>query len=83
MSITKRQVKSAAESALLSVADIRRDFPIFAQKVHGKDLAYLDSGATAQKPHQVIEATTHFYETQNANIHRGNYYLSLEATAAY
>lgn len=83
MSTMKRPVKTAIEPSLLNAADIRRDFPIFSQPVRGKQLVYLDSGATTQKPHQVIESTTHFYETQNANIHRGNYYLSLEATAAY
>jgi cysteine desulfurase/selenocysteine lyase len=83
MSTIKSHAKPAAEPNSLNAANIRRDFPIFSQPVHGKELVYLDSGATTQKPHQVIEATTHFYETQNANIHRGNYYLSLEATAAY
>src|SRR5262245_29561670 len=83
MSTVKRQFKATAESASLNVAEIRQNFPILQKKVHGKDLVYLDNGATTQKPHQVIEATTHFYETQNANIHRGNYDLSLQATAAY
>jgi len=64
-------------------ADVRKDFPIFDHPVRGRDLVYLDNGATTQKPRAVLEATARYYETQNANIHRGNYYLSIEATTAY
>ncbi|MFT3879772.1 MAG: cysteine desulfurase [Gemmatales bacterium] len=63
--------------------DARRDFPIFEQSIRGKELVYLDSGATTQKPRLVLEAMDRYYEQQNANIHRGNYLLSMEATAAY
>ncbi|HQR05411.1 MAG TPA: SufS family cysteine desulfurase, partial [Gemmatales bacterium] len=66
-----------------SMIDARRDFPIFEQSIRGKELVYLDSGATTQKPRAVLEAMDRYYEQQNANIHRGNYFLSLEATAAY
>jgi cysteine desulfurase/selenocysteine lyase len=62
---------------------VRADFPILSTKVHGKPLVYLDNGATTQKPRQVIDAVKHYYEKQNANIHRGVYYLSQLATDAY
>lgn len=64
-------------------ATIRRDFPILATRSHGKPLIYLDNGATTQKPRQVIDAIVRYYETQNANIHRGVYELSQTATALY
>ena len=62
---------------------IRKDFPILERQVHGKPLVYLDSTATSQKPRQVIEAITGFYEDHNANVHRGIYALAEEATEAY
>jgi cysteine desulfurase/selenocysteine lyase len=65
------------------VARVRRDFPILATKVHGKPLVYLDNGATSQKPQAVIDAVSHYYESGNANVHRGVYALSESATAAY
>ena len=61
----------------------REDFPILHTEVRGKPLTYLDSGATAQKPAAVIEAIDRYYRTENANIHRGLYYLSEQATEAY
>ncbi|HWX48784.1 MAG TPA: SufS family cysteine desulfurase [Roseomonas sp.] len=65
------------------VARIRQDFPILSQKQRGKDLVFLDSGASAQKPRQVIEAMTRMIETGYANVHRGAYLLSERATEAY
>jgi len=62
---------------------IRKDFPIFETLAHGKRLTYLDSAATSQKPRQVIDRIVHFYEAENANVHRGVYELSEIATAAY
>lgn len=62
---------------------LRADFPILSREVDGKPLAYLDNGATAQKPNCVIEATAKFYREENANIHRGVHYLSRNATEAY
>lgn len=62
---------------------IRSDFPILSREVDGKPLAYLDSGATAQKPDCVIDAVSKFYREDNANIHRGVHYLSRYATDAY
>jgi len=65
------------------VAAIRRDFPILATKVHGKPLVFLDSGASAQKPRQVIDAVREVYERGYANIHRGVYQLSQHATERF
>ena len=59
--------------------DIKKDFPIF----NNRNIAYLDSGATTQKPIQVINAINEFYEKYNANPHRGAYSLSIEATEVY
>lgn len=63
-----------------SLAQYRDDFPIFKQN---KDLCYLDSAATSQKPNVVIEAIDRYYRSQNANVHRGIYHLSEQATEAY
>ena len=65
------------------VYTVRADFPILNQKIHGKPLVYLDSGATSQKPRSVIDAITHYYEHDNANVHRGVHTLSERATDAY
>ncbi len=77
-------------STLVSVAPagfnverIREDFPVLKQTIHGKPLVYLDSAATAQKPHQVVEAIRRFHEVDCANIHRGVHELSQRSTAAY
>ncbi|HTJ80987.1 MAG TPA: cysteine desulfurase [Polyangiaceae bacterium] len=61
---------------------VRADFPIFEQTIHGKPLAFLDSAASSQKPRQMLEAMTTFYETSYANVHRGVYVLAERATAA-
>ncbi|HTQ71694.1 MAG TPA: cysteine desulfurase [Acidocella sp.] len=65
------------------VAAIREDFPILKQQVHGKKLVFLDSGASAQKPKQVIEAMRFVMEEQYANVHRGLHYMSEKASDAY
>ena len=62
----------------MDIKEIRKDFPIF-----NEDIVYLDSGATSQRPKQVIEKINEFYERANANPHRGSYKLSIEATEAY
>jgi cysteine desulfurase / selenocysteine lyase len=67
----------------LDARKMRADFPIFEQLTHGKPLAYLDSAASSQKPRQVLDAMTEFYETSYANIHRGVYDLGERATEAY
>lgn len=66
-----------------SVDRLRADFPILKRQLHGKPLAYLDSASTAQKPQVVLDAMQRFYTESNANIHRGVYQLSAEATAQY
>ncbi len=68
---------------MFNVEELRKDFPILANPVDGKKLYYLDSAATSQKPVQVIEAITHYYQNLNANVHRGIHTLSEQATAAY
>ncbi len=68
---------------LLDPYEIRKDFPIFARKVHGKTLIYFDNAATSQRPIQVIEAVDSFYRSQNANIGRSVHELALTATEAY
>ncbi|MBI1722644.1 MAG: cysteine desulfurase [Gemmatimonadetes bacterium] len=67
----------------MDVARVRADFPILQERVHGKPLVYVDNAATSQKPRQVIEALLRYYATENANVHRGVYYLSEHATALY
>ncbi len=64
-------------------AKVRADFPILHQKIHGKPLVYLDNAATSQKPRQVLEALQHYYEFDNANVHRGVHTLSSRATDGY
>jgi cysteine desulfurase / selenocysteine lyase len=66
----------------LDAKRIRADFPIFAERSHGKPLAYLDSAASSQKPRQVLDAMTRVYETSYANVHRGVYELAGRATDA-
>lgn len=68
---------------MFNVADIRKDFPILSREVNGKPLVYLDSGASAQKPQVVIDAVTHAYTHEYANVHRGLHYLSNLATDKY
>jgi cysteine desulfurase/selenocysteine lyase len=65
------------------VAKVRADFPILAQRVHGKPLVYLDSANTSQKPASVIAAIDDYYRQYNANIHRATHLLSERATKAY
>ena len=65
------------------VARIRQDFPILHQEVNGRPLIYLDNAATTQKPQVVIDALVHYYQHDNANIHRGIHTLAERATQAY
>jgi cysteine desulfurase/selenocysteine lyase len=73
-SITKRGI---------DVESIKKDFPILGTSMNGKRLVYLDSAATSQKPIQVIDAISNYYKTFNANIHRGIYKISEQATEEY
>lgn len=64
-------------------AKVRGEFPALTQKVHGKNLSYLDSAATTLKPKSVIERITHFYSYETSNVHRGAHYLGDVATQAF
>ena len=68
---------------LSNFPDIKKDFPIFSRQINGRDLVYLDSAATTQKPIEVIDSITSYYKNCNSNIHRGIYSISIEATELY
>lgn len=65
---------------MTNIEDIRRQFPILERKVYGKDLVYLDNTATSQTPERVVNAVRDMYETKKANVHRGVFSISQEAT---
>lgn len=71
------------QSLSLDAEKLRKDFPILSQTVHGKPLVYFDNAATTQKPQPVIDAILHYYQSQNANVHRGVHSLSEKATGLY
>jgi cysteine desulfurase/selenocysteine lyase len=85
-----RQASTAAATAApnaarptLDVARVRGDFPLLKQQRDGKPLAYLDNAATTQKPRAVVDSLQQYYEGYNANVHRGVYKLSQQATEAF
>ena len=67
----------------LDIHKIRADFPVLDQQVNGSSLIYFDNAATTQKPKSVIDALSHYYASDNANIHRGLHALAERATNAY
>ncbi len=67
----------------MNTKKIRKDFPILERKMNGENLVYLDNAATSQKPRQVIESISDYYENHNSNVHRGVHTLSDEATQLY
>ena len=71
------------DQKILNIEAIRKQFPILHQEVNGKPLIYFDNAATSQKPQSVIDALTHYYNTDNANIHRGIHTLAERATTAF
>ncbi len=75
--------ESATSPILFDVESIRSDFPALQQRIRDKDLVYLDSAATTQKPQVVIDALARYYAKENSNIHRGVHFLSQQATFAY
>ena len=81
--MTKQNKKMTTKTNILNIEAIRKDFPILSREVNGKPLVYLDNGASSQKPKQVIDVISHYYEYENSNIHRGIHTLSQEATNAY
>jgi cysteine desulfurase / selenocysteine lyase len=70
-------------ASTITSLDVKADFPIFARRFDGRELIYLDSGATSQKPAVVIDALAEHLRSHNANVHRGVYALAQEADAAY
>src|SRR5687768_13548948 len=74
---------SAGLTTPLDVAAVRADFPILGREVNGRPLVYLDSGATSQKPRQVLDALRGHYERHNANVSRSVHTLGTEATEAF
>jgi cysteine desulfurase / selenocysteine lyase len=85
MSVVARSFQSSAPSNTppYDLERVRADFPILARPVHGQRLVFLDSAASAQKPQAVIDAVSHCYEAEYANVHRGVYWLSERATLNY
>jgi cysteine desulfurase / selenocysteine lyase len=81
VSMTAKEGDASIPTPTRTAADIRKDFPILSRQVHGKPLVYLDSTASSQKPSAVIEAMSTYYKTTHANVHRGVYEISEEATA--
>ena len=75
--------KTEPETMPLDIEKIRKDFPILDQKINGKDLVYFDNAATTQKPTVVIETLSRYYNTINANIHRGLHSLHYGAPFQY
>ena len=81
--MTPSAATAAKARTSFDVQRVRRDFPILAERIHGKPLVYLDSANTSQKPQAVLEAMDHYYRHANANIHRATHLLSERATALY
>jgi cysteine desulfurase / selenocysteine lyase len=77
------KMSAAVQTPAFDLTQIRKDFPILAQQVHGKDLVFLDSAASAQKPRVVIDAMVHVMEAQYANVHRGLHWMSERTSDAY
>ena len=83
MNVQAQALAGDNSTAAFDVERVRADFPILRQTVYGRPLVYLDTGASAQKPRQVIDAMTEVMETYYANVHRGVYYFSQRSTEAY
>ncbi|MGD9902657.1 MAG: SufS family cysteine desulfurase [Vicinamibacterales bacterium] len=76
-------ISPATTAAPVDVERLRAQFPILGESAHGHPLVYLDNAATTQKPRVVLDAIARYYETANANVHRGVHMLSERATAAF
>jgi cysteine desulfurase / selenocysteine lyase len=81
--MTTEAAAPAKRKKTVNWAALREDFPILNQQVHGQPLIYFDNAATTQKPRAVVDALRHYYEHDNANVHRGIHELSNRATAAF
>ncbi|MFW6193212.1 MAG: aminotransferase class V-fold PLP-dependent enzyme [Gemmatimonadota bacterium] len=75
--------RPAGTVSALDPAEVRPDFPVLDQEIHGHPLVYLDNAASSQKPRRVIEALDRYYRTSHSNVHRGAHRLSVRATEAY
>jgi len=82
-SVSPRNQAPVVRKAGFDVEQVRRDFPILRQQVHGRPLVYLDNAATAQKPQAVLDVMARYYQCDNANIHRGIHFLSEHATGEH
>ena len=71
------------DTNLFPAEEIKKDFPIFKNKIYGKNLIFLDTAASAQKPQCVIDSINNCYSNDYSNIHRGIYYLSSKLTTDY
>ena len=76
-------VATVGTSDGFDVATVKKDFPLLDRVQNGRPLVFLDSAASSQKPRQVLDAMTRYYETSHANVHRGAYALASEATEAF
>src|SRR6201986_2384489 len=81
--MTNEPAISIAPKKMIDWAKLRADFPILDQEVHGHPLVYFDNAASSQKPRAVLETLRHYYERDNANVHRGIHELSNRATNAF
>src|SRR6202163_1762464 len=81
--MTTESTIANAPKPTIDWAKLRADFPILDQKIHGHPLIYFDNAASSQKPRVVLDALRHYYEHDNANVHRGIHELSNRATAAF
>ncbi len=78
-----QSITEMKKKKVFDIDEIRSDFPLLQQQMRGKPIVFLDSAASSQKPHQVIEAIDHYYNESHANVHRGVYELSQKATDAF
>ncbi|TXB69431.1 aminotransferase class V-fold PLP-dependent enzyme [Phaeodactylibacter luteus] len=76
-------MESTATPAIRTLEEIRKDFPLLEREMNGQPLAFLDSAASSQKPNAVIQKIARYYEQEHANVHRGVYQISQEATTAF
>ncbi len=83
MAVPPTDIKDRGTAKTFDVERVGAEFPILAQRVNGRRLAYLDNAATTQKPRAVIDAIADYYQESNANIHRGVHQLSMRATDGY
>src|SRR2546430_1544186 len=83
MSVELAVAKPKKKKVSVDWSALREDFPILNQKVHGQPLIYFDNAATTQKPRSVVDTLRHYYEKDNANVHRGIHELSNRATSSF